>query len=653
MLKAVFTDGVDEITAHGLTQWDAGQEIELTIPKLPQKFQAHFAHKRAGTAYVVECTSTNGVAVVPIPNILLQQATNAVMWVYVVDKTYGETTKTVNLPIVARAKPEDYVYTEIELMNYSQLDQRLTKVEQNGFTTAVVKQAVEDYLTENPVDILTATVLDGVIAEVWNGKVSISPTDWEWNDITERYECIIYNSALSSNRDIAWQFSDEQAGRFMFQSLLPENGTVTVCTDDVPSETLVLTLSITERRDRDYDGTGSNLGGDYGSTAIVNTVSGEVVVMTDSAKGQFQSMKVFGKTTQDGTPTPDAPVPLVSVGDDGAVDVTVTGKNLLDFDANPYFDKQADGSFKSNKSIVTADKMPLSLPAAVYCISGQIKCATGLNYRFVVYYSDGTSDYVFVKSTGDWVASTLVTNGRAVQALGFSYATSSNEVYVKDVQVEISSTATQYEPYKGQTLTLSTPNGLPSVGDVCDEIDLERGVYVQRIAQIVFDGTEDWKEHVYNGVNQLYAYPTPTIKHLTTAPALLSPNYRAITISEREDNYGTLYTSSGGSVCFNVQEYAGLTAWKASLAERYAAGNPLTVYGQLETPIETPLSVNQIRAYKALMLNYPTTTVYTDEGAGLEIVYVADTKNYIDKRIMEMLNPMETALNELGVDVYE
>lgn len=252
MLKAVFTEGVDEITAHGLTQWDAGQEIELTIPKLPQKFQAHFAHKRAGTAYVVECTSVNGVATIPIPNILLQQATNAVMWVYVVDKTYGETTKTVNLPIVARAKPEDYVYTEIELMNYSQLDQRLTKVEQNGFTTAVVKQAVEDYLTENPVDILTATVLDGVIAEVWNGKVSISPTDWEWNDITERYECIIYNSALSSNRDIAWQFSDEQAGRFMFQSLLPENGTVTVCTDDVPSETLVLTLSITERRDSNY-----------------------------------------------------------------------------------------------------------------------------------------------------------------------------------------------------------------------------------------------------------------------------------------------------------------------------------------------------------------------------------------------------------------
>ena len=307
MLRAVFTEGVDEITAHGLTQWDAGQEIELTIPKLPQKFQAHFAHKRAGTAYVVECTSVNGVATIPIPNILLQQATNAVMWVYVVDKTYGETTKTVNLPIVARAKPEDYVYTEIELMNYSHLEERLTKVEQNGFTTAVVKQAVNDYLTENPVDILTATVLDGVIAEVWNGKVSISPTDWEWNDMTERYECIIYNSALASNRDIAWQFNDAQSGKYLFQSMLPENGTVTVCTDDVPSETLVLTLSITERRDASYlpDENGELLyavGIDLIEQTVETTEPGGMNVwtarLTDGSVGEFRVRNGGGGTPE-------------------------------------------------------------------------------------------------------------------------------------------------------------------------------------------------------------------------------------------------------------------------------------------------------------------------------------------------------------------
>lgn len=317
MLKAVFTDGVDEITAHGLTQWDAGQEIELTIPKLPQKFQAHFAHKRAGTAYVVECASTNGVATVPIPNILLQQATNAVMWVYVADGSYGETTKTVNLPIVARAKPEDYVYTEIERMNYSQLDARLTKVEQNGFTTAVVKQAVEDYLTENPMEILTETMLDGVIAEVWNGKISIAPEDWEWNDLTERYEHLVYNSALTSSRDIAWQFSDAQSGKYLFQSMLPANGTAMVCTNEVPSETLVLTLSITERRDRDYAGEGSRLGGDTTGSGedggyYIPTVTVDGVLSWTPSKTSMPSVESVNIKGADGADGADG-----SDGEDG------------------------------------------------------------------------------------------------------------------------------------------------------------------------------------------------------------------------------------------------------------------------------------------------------------------------------------------------
>lgn len=38
---------------------------------------------------------------------------------------------------------------------------------------------------------------------------------------------------------------------------------------------------------------------------------------------------MYGKSTQDGTPTLDAPVPIVSAGDGGSVAVKVTGKNLL------------------------------------------------------------------------------------------------------------------------------------------------------------------------------------------------------------------------------------------------------------------------------------------------------------------------------------
>lgn len=72
-------------------------------------------------AYVVDTESTDEVAVVDIPNAILQQPVDAVAWIYVVDADVGATIKTINLPIQARQKPSDYVYTEDEWDDYSTL----------------------------------------------------------------------------------------------------------------------------------------------------------------------------------------------------------------------------------------------------------------------------------------------------------------------------------------------------------------------------------------------------------------------------------------------------------------------------------------------------------------------------------------------------
>ena len=64
-----------------------------------------------------------------------------------------------------------------------------------------------------------------------------------------------------------------------------------------------------------------------GLFSVDNDKSGEVITITDAANRGFRSLSIFGKTTQDGTPTPDAPVDLVSVGDSGSITVTVNGEN--------------------------------------------------------------------------------------------------------------------------------------------------------------------------------------------------------------------------------------------------------------------------------------------------------------------------------------
>ena len=59
----------------------------------------------------------------------------------------------------------------------------------------------------------------------------------------------------------------------------------------------------------------------------VGNVAGVTISMDDAVELGFVGCRVFGKTTQNGTPTPDAPIDLVSVGDSGSITVNVTGKN--------------------------------------------------------------------------------------------------------------------------------------------------------------------------------------------------------------------------------------------------------------------------------------------------------------------------------------
>ena len=87
------------------------------------------------------------------------------------------------------------------------------------------------------------------------------------------------------------------------------------------------------------------------------------------------------------------------------------------------------------------------------------------------------------------------------------------------IQIEIGTKATAYEPYREQILTLPTPNGLPGIpvtsgGNytdqngqqwVCDEVDLERGVKVQRVDKAAFDSTKTLAEQ-----NAILATPIET-----------------------------------------------------------------------------------------------------------------------------------------------
>ena len=60
---------------------------------------------------------------------------------------------------------------------------------------------------------------------------------------------------------------------------------------------------------------------------LVGTETGNPIAVDDAFAAPLCGLTVYGRSTQDGTPTPDAPVPIVSAGDGGSVAVALSDGN--------------------------------------------------------------------------------------------------------------------------------------------------------------------------------------------------------------------------------------------------------------------------------------------------------------------------------------
>lgn len=182
---------------------------------------------------------------------------------------------------------------------------------------------------------------------------------------------------------------------------------------------------------------------------------------------------------------------------------------------------------------------------------------------------------------------------------------------------------------KTQTLTLPTPNGLPgipvtsggnytdSTGQqwVCDEVDLERGVRVQRVYKVDVDGENVKFEQAGD-----YANLAPRGLPI----ALLAKGQRTYAISTFT-NLSWFYNTVNGQFLYLIA---------ANLADQLNASCKKQlgkVYYALATPIETPLAPAEIAAYKAITTYGPDTVVQAGDGAGVKLDYQRDVNIAIKK----------------------
>ncbi len=250
-------------------------------------------------------------------------------------------------------------------------------------------------------------------------------------------------------------------------------------------------------------------------TEIVTT-SGTSIVVNPKVDEKFASFRIYGKSTQNGTPTPDAPIDIVSLCEDGSISVAVNGEAVGLSIANGL------------RGIPVTDKSLATYTDA----SGQMWCA--------------------------------------------------------------------------------------------DEIDFVRGVNTQRIKLFIFTG----KENVVN-VEGDYSIPLAERAYNFTNQKLCLCNYYPA--KSRQEIYNMAKVSGVYGVSANAEyirfvdnlnfSTVDINGFKNALTEKYEMGNPVILYYILETPIETPLTEEQIAIFKALNLNEPTTNITNDENAYMSVGY--------------------------------
>lgn len=359
------------------------------------------------------------------------------------------------------------------------------------------------------------------------------------------------------------------------------------------------------------------------------------------------------------SPSPEYPQEIVGVGEGGSIAVGVTGKNLLT--GRLYFTNYSNGiPHVYNEDEVA---LPYAPSSETHGIGYVVPCKPGVQYTFSVTNPNknwylGIAEYEnfeqaksFLNKIGfqqgtekSSIKYTAVGNGVLVCAIAGKWTdgkTTTHECTESELlQLEIGSEATTYEPYRApQTLTLQTPNGLPGVpvsedGNytdadgqqwVCDEIDLERGKYVQRIKKSLVllkktsHGNPDGYRYISYDVNDMHRNHTE----------ILSDKFR----------YNKGAANSSGDITIRgirvSPDFNAIVAFEKSVLPSELIET--TVYYVLATPIERDLTPEEIAAYKALRTYGPTTVISNDAGAEMEVTYVADTKAYI-RNLEERLN---------------
>lgn len=335
------------------------------------------------------------------------------------------------------------------------------------------------------------------------------------------------------------------------------------------------------------------------------------------------------------SPSPEYPQEIVVAGSGGSIKVDVGGANLLpNQECSEYYLNQSGTLF--GKAPGNYTKYLQVKPGNTYYVKK--RSSTG-KFRLWTYDSipiSGTYNPInaVIKDSNSEANITVNANYLFIQC--------ETESDFDELMVSLYNYA-PYEPYKTpQSLTVSTPNGLPGIpvssgGNytdengqqwVCDEIDFDRGKYVQRVQKITVDGAaapfgyapvgNDYaacRVHHIEGIIP-YAGICENLKFARSYNSGEYSNFNFISGLNNSTDLGFVLPFALLGVTIENTDTEIQNAMK-----KFLQSNPITVYCSMVTPIETDLSEEQINAYSSIHTNRPTTVISTSDDVGLKLTY--------------------------------
>lgn len=372
--------------------------------------------------------------------------------------------------------------------------------------------------------------------------------------------------------------------------------------------------------------------------AIINTMSGKTsLLIPDSAERITKNFKLLGKSEQAGTPTPENPIEIKNIGKYNEktgkydIDVSITGKNLFDISTC-----ENGKVLNSNAEVINNENALLS--DFIPCFENTEYCRTNVGFTVIAFYDYKKNKIGYLNEFNN--------NFRTPSKCKyFRFSLNKSHTNFNIAMANVGNKLMEYEPYrKPQTVTLSLDQPLRGIGDYKDVITKD-GI-IRRIKHLEFNGSENWILHPLTDKEKTQSFGLSQSVSFEALGKMNCNRFIYIRTVWGADEEGV-------DIFGRVNIYFNIKKTKASTVEEFKtwlSQNNIVLEAVLTEPIIEPLPEEIKTQLSNLHTYYPTTIISNDANTEIEVEYVADTKNYIDNKLKELVTAnMQNTANLLSL----